>query len=339
MTIGILTGGGDAPGLNGIIESATRTLLNLGHQVVGIVDGFEGIYQQNTIPLNVENVTGLHAFAGTMLGTSSRSGTQGREDEFSKAYQKLGLDGLIVAGGDGTFRSLKDIRGLNLVGVPKTIDNDLPGTDATFGYDTACSVVSEACDQLRSTAKAHKRIIFIETMGRTAGWIALGGGMAAMADGILIPEKPLDLNTFKTFLEDKYQKQRGVIIVASEGTTLEESVKRELDKSGASVMVTDYGIGERLAKWTEEELKWEARHVVLGHLQRAEAPTTTDRFLTTAMGIVAARMAHKGQWGQAAVLRNGQVTPVKIESIMGEPRLIDAEHRWVKMAQALGIYI
>lgn len=339
MKIGILTGGGDAPGLNGIIESATRTLLNLGHDVLGIKDGFEGIYSHNVIPLNLKAVRGQHAFAGTLLGTSNRSGTEGREEEFQRAYKKLNLDGLIVAGGDGTFRCLKDIEGVRLIGVPKTIDNDLPGTDATFGYDTACSVVSEAIDSLRTTAIAHKRIIIIETMGRTAGWIALGGGMASMADAIMIPERPLNLNLFKNFLKEKHQTQRGIIVVASEGTTLEDDVKRELDKSGASVMVSDYGIGERLAKWIESEINWEARHIVLGHLQRSHPPSTTDRFLTTAMGIVAARLAHKGEWGKAAVFKNGQVTPVSIESIMGASRNVDPEHRWVKMAQALGIFI
>lgn len=339
MRIGILTGGGDAPGLNGIIESATRTLLNLGHEVLGVRDGFEGIYQGQVTPLYVKTVRGQHATAGTLLGTSSRSGTEGREQEFKDAYDRLGLSGLIVAGGDGTFRCLQAIKGIRIIGVPKTIDNDLPGTDATFGYDTACSVVSEAIDDLRTTAVAHKRIIIIETMGRTAGWIALGGGIASMADAILIPERPINLKSFKSFLNKKHKTQRGIIVVASEGATLEKNVQRELDKSGASVMVSDYGIGERLAKWIESEINWEARHVVLGHLQRSHPPTTTDRFLTAAMGIVAARMAHKGHWGQAAAFRGGQVTQVPLEDLMGPARNVDPDHRWVKMAQALGIYI
>ncbi len=325
--------------MNGIIEAASRTLLNLGHEVIGIEDGFEGVYAGKSISLTLDLVRGQHAFAGTMIGTSNRSGTEGREKEFKIAYDKFNLDGVIVAGGDGTFRCLEAIEGVKVIGVPKTIDNDLPGTDATFGYDTACSVVAEAIDDLRTTAIAHKRIIIIETMGRTAGWIALGGGMASMADAILIPERPLNLNRFRKFLKEKHKSQRGIIVVASEGATLEKDVQRELDKSGASVMVADYGIGERLAKWVEEEIQWEARHVVLGHLQRSHPPSTTDRFLTTAMGIVAARLAHKGEWGKAAVFKNGQVNPVPIKNIMGPARNVDPEHRWVKMAQALGIYI
>lgn len=334
-----MTGGGDAPGLNGIIEAATRTLLNLGHEVIGIRDGFEGIYNEDWIPLDYEIIRGQHAFAGTLLGTSNRSGTEGREEEFSAAYQRLKVAGLIVAGGDGTFRCLKEIKGVKIIGVPKTIDNDLSGTDATFGFDTACSVVSEAIDDLRTTATAHKRIIIIETMGRTAGWIALGGGMASMADAILIPERPLNLEDFKDFLIQKHRTQRGVIVVVSEGAILEEQVQREMDKSGASVMVADYGIGERLARWIENEIDWETRHIVLGHLQRSHPPSTTDRFLTTAMGIVAARLAHRGEWGKAAVYKNGQVSSVSLETIMGPARNVDPEHRWVKMAQALGIFI
>ncbi|MCB0378093.1 MAG: ATP-dependent 6-phosphofructokinase [Bdellovibrionales bacterium] len=340
MRIGILTGGGDAPGLNGIIEAATRTLINLGHEALGIRDGFEGIYNRDVVPLTIDAVRGVHAFAGTFVGTSNRSGTEGREEEFIKAYKELGIDGLIVAGGDGTFRCLKGLdHDVKLIGVPKTIDNDLPGTDATFGYDTACSVVSEAVDDLRTTATAHKRIIVVETMGRTAGWIALGGGMASMADAILIPERPVNLNQFKTFLKEKHKSQRGIIVVTSEGVTLEEGVERDMDKSGKSVMVHDYGIGQRLAQWVEKEIDWEARHIVLGHLQRSHPPTTTDRFLTTAMGIVAARLADQNQWGQAAVYKNGQIHPVALESITGEPRNVDPEHRWVKMVQALGIFI
>ena len=339
MRIGLLTGGGDAPGLNGIIEAASKTLLNLGHEVIGIQDGFEGIYGQNYLQLTHERIRGVHAFAGTLIGTSNRSGTEGREEEFKAAYKKLKIDGLIVAGGDGTFRCLQEIEGVKLIGVPKTIDNDLPGTDATFGYDTACSVVSKSIDDLRTTAVAHRRIIIIETMGRTAGWIALGGGMASMTDAILIPERPLNLSKFREFLQEKHKRQRGIIIVASEGATLETEVQRELDKSGASVMVSDYGIGERLAKWIESEIEWETRHVILGHLQRSAPPSTTDRFLTTAMGIVAARLAHKGEWGKAAVFKNGQVSPVPITDIMGPARNVDPDHRWVKMAQALGIYI
>lgn len=172
MRIGLLTGGGDAPGLNGIIEATSRALLLNKVDVVGICDGFEGVFKKNTIPINLKNLQGIHAQAGTFIGTSNRSGITGKEEEFLKKYKALKLDGLIVAGGDGTFRCLEPVSDkIKIIGVPKTIDNDLPGTDATFGYDTACSVVCDAVDSLRATAQAHKRVIVVEVMGRTAGWI------------------------------------------------------------------------------------------------------------------------------------------------------------------------
>jgi len=340
MRIGILTGGGDAPGLNGVIESATRTLLQLGHEPIGICDGFEGIYNNQTRKLTISDVEGQHAFAGTLLGTSSRSGTEGREQEFLEAYAKINLDGLIVAGGDGTFRCLQDLEAdLKIIGVPKTIDNDLPGTDATFGFDTACSVVAEAVDSLRTTARAHHRIIVVETMGRTAGWIALGGGMASMAHVILIPERPFDPQALKIYLEKKLNEKRGLIVVASEGVTLNEIVKRSKDKSGASDVVAEYGIGRRLSNWIEAQTGQEARHVVLGHLQRSHPPTTTDRFLTTAMGVTAARLAHDKKWGQAVTFKKGLVSETAIENLMGRPRTVAHDHRWVQMCQSLGIFI
>ena len=170
MRIGILTGGGDAPGLNGIIEASCRTLLKAGHQMIGIRDGFEGVFENQTLPIQLSQLEGIHHEAGTLLGTSNRCGTAGREEEFLKKFKKLKLDGLIVAGGDGTFAGLKAFNNeIKMIGAPKTIDNDLSGTEVTFGYDTACSVVATAVDDLRATANAHRRIIIVETMGRTAG--------------------------------------------------------------------------------------------------------------------------------------------------------------------------
>ena len=204
MRIGIMTGGGDAPGLNGIIEAAGSTLLKAGHQVIGILDGFEGIYGHNTVAIKPKSLRGLHGQAGTFLGTTNRCGIKGREDEFIAAYKALNLDGLVVAGGDGTFASLQRVKKhVPIIGIPKTIDNDLAGTDITFGYDTACSVVSDSVDALRATAEAHRRIIVVETMGRTAGWIALGGGLTSYADVILIPERPFDKSALLTYVQQK----------------------------------------------------------------------------------------------------------------------------------------
>jgi 6-phosphofructokinase 1 len=340
MRIGLLTGGGDAPGLNGVIEATSRTLLLNKVEVLGICDGFEGVFGNNIIPINRQNIEGIHAQAGTFIGTSNRSGIQGREKEFLKKYRQLKLDGLIIAGGDGTFRCLEPVKNeVKMIGVPKTIDNDLPGTDITFGYDTACAVVSDAVDSLRATAQAHKRVIVVEVMGRTAGWIAVGGGIASYADAIFIPEIKFDGGKFAAYLKERKKNSRGLVLVAAEGVVIGESVKRKKDKSGASEVVQDYGIGHRMSRWIEKEVGWESRSVVLGHLQRSRPPTTTDRFLTSAMGIKAAQMALQNKWNVAVVYRNGKVESAPLDDIMGAPRLVTKDHKWVKMAQALGLFI
>lgn len=340
MRIGLLTGGGDAPGLNGVIEAVSRTLLLNKVEVVGICDGFEGVFNRNVMEITMRNIQGIHCQAGTFIGTSNKSGIEGREKEFIKKYNDLKLDGIIVAGGDGTFRGLQQVKGkINMIGVPKTIDNDLPGTEATFGYDTACSVVADAVDSLRATAQAHKRVIVVEVMGRTAGWIAIGGGIASYADAIFIPELKFDGTTFRKFLKTKQKTERGLVIVVSEGVSIDGPVRRKKDKSGASVVVQDYGVGHRMSRWIESEVGWESRAVVLGHLQRSRVPTTTDRFLTTAMGIKAARLTLEKKWNQAVVFKGGRVTSTEIKEVMGAPRLVQKDHRWVQMAKAMGLFV
>ncbi len=341
MNIGIMTGGGDAPGLNGIIESATRTLIGNGHSVLGILDGFDGVFSGRTRDIRWADVMGIHADAGTFLGTSSRTKTEGRAAEFQAQFAKLKLDGLIAAGGDGTFIGLQKISpNLPLIGVPKTIDNDLQGTEITFGYDTACTVVADAVDALRKTADAHRRVMVVETMGRTAGWIALGGGLASYADAVLVPERPFSRDALKTYLNRRRAEGvRGLVVVISEAAKAagEDSVFTEVN--GAVHAIRYGGVAERLARWIESNTEWEARHVVLGHLQRSRAPTTTDRFLTAAVGIKAANLAMERKWGTAVVYRGGRILEAPISDIQGPPRMIDPEHRWVKHCQSLGIFI
>jgi 6-phosphofructokinase 1 len=341
VKIGILTGGGDAPGLNGIIEACSKTLLKAGHQVLGIHDGFEGVFSGDTRLLTWDQVEGAHGMAGTLLGTSNKSGTSGRESEFVKKYKEMELDGLIACGGDGTFTALKTFHNeINLLGVPKTIDNDLSGTDITFGYDTACSVVAEAVDSLRATANAHKRIIVVETMGRTAGWIALGGGLASYADAILIPERPFDKQDLVSFVKRRKSHQRGFLCVIAEGAHPKgEDPQIAFQVPGSPQPERFGGISHRLSRWLEKETGWEAREVVLGHLQRSRPPTTTDSFLTAAMGVEIARLAIAKKWGFGAAYRDGQVINVPITDFMGPARLVEPNHRWVKLVQALGGYI
>ncbi len=343
MRIGLLTGGGDAPGLNGIIEAASRTLLGCGHSVIGIRDGFEGVFRNRVRDIEWNDINGIHAVAGTFLGTSNQSKVDGREAEFQSQFAKLNLDGLIAAGGDGTFIGLKSVApNLPIIGVPKTIDNDLQGTEVTFGYDTACTVVADAVDALRNTADAHHRVMVVETMGRTAGWIALGGGLASYADAILIPERPFDRGELAKFLTRRRgDGLPGMVVVVSEAAkaVAEDAVYTETVAGGAIHTVRFGGVAERLARWIEEATEWEARHVVLGHLQRSRAPTTTDRFLTGAMGIRAAHLAMEKRWGSAVVYRGGQVVEAKLSEIQGPPRTVAPDHRWVKHCQDLGIFI
>ena len=342
MRFGLLTGGGDAPGLNGIIESATKTLLDKGHSVIGVHDGVEGIFEGRAAELTRSQVDGIHDHAGTILGTSNRCGTRGRESEFVSSYNRLKLDGLIVAGGDGTFRGLADFKkSIPFIGVPKTIDNDLAGTDVTFGYDTACSVVAKAVNSLRHTADAHKRLIFIETMGRNAGHIALGGGLAGYADAILIPERPFQFDKLISFIKSRRQQgQRDLIVVVAEGASpvdgdkmISHGVKNSPDQERLG------GIAELLAKKSESFLGEESRHVVLGHLQRSASPTTTDRFLCLSMGVTAAHLADQGQWYRAAAYREGKVTTVPVEDFFGPIKTVASQHEWIANAQSVGIFV
>ncbi len=343
MRIGLLTGGGDAPGLNGVLESVSRCLLKQGHELVGILDGFEGVFDGKQRPIGLHDVEGMHNFAGTFLGTSNKTGTQGREKEFLEKFRALRLDGLVAAGGDGTFAGLKSFASeVPMIGVPKTIDNDLAGTDVTFGYDTACSVVAESVDALRATADAHRRVIVVETMGRTAGWIALGGGLASYADVILIPERPFDPARLSAHIKSVKAsgRRRGLMVVVAEGARqVGGTVHVAFEVAGSPQAERFGGIGHWLARWIEKETAWESRDVVLGHLQRARSPTTTDRFLTLSMGVQVAEMVRDGAWNQAVVMRGGQITRAPIQELMAPPKLVSERHRWVRMAEELGLWL
>ena len=346
MRIGILTGGGDAPGLNGVVEATTRVLLQNGIEVVGIRDGFEGIFDSKVVLLRPENVQGSHALAGSLLGASNKSRIKGREKEFLQKYKALRLDGLIALGGDGTFAALSNVydeesnSSIKLIGVPKTIDNDLAGTEFTFGYDTACGVVAEAVESLRATAETHSRIFVVETMGRTSGWIALGGGLAAYADAILLPEFPFDRDGLVEFLKAKKANgQRGLVIVVAEGSYAKgDSPSVHFQVKGSPQPERYGGFSFELSRFLEERTQWESRNLVLGHLQRSRFPTTTDRFLTLSMGVRAAHMALSGQWGQAVVYRQGQVIQAPLKDLMQPARLIQPDHHWLTLAQSLDIW-
>lgn len=340
--IGLMTGGGDAPGLNGIIEAVVRSLRSEPIEIVGIQDGFEGVFDRKAISLSADAVWGQHQQAGSILGASNKSRVKGREQEFVSGYKHLKLDGLIAAGGDGTFEGLSFVKDqIKVIGVPKTIDNDLSGTDVTFGYDTACTVVAKSVQALRATAETHRRFILVEAMGRTAGWIALGGGLAAYADVILIPERPFSRELLKKYLKEKMDKgRRGLLAVVAEGAKAHgEQAKVAFHVKDSPQSERFGGLAESLARWAEAEVGWESRHVVLGHLQRSEYPTMNDRLLTLQMGAEVAKAVTENDWNKAIVIRQGQIARAPISDLMQPPRLVSSQHPWVEIAQKIGIFI
>lgn len=341
MKIGILTGGGDAPGLNGVIESATKFLNKNGADVIGIMDGFEGVFNLNTITLDSYKVDGAYQTAGTILGTSNKRGIGDDAEEFIEKFNQLGLDGLIAAGGDGTFKALGEVASkVNILGIPKTIDNDLAGTDMTFGHYTACSLISKSIATLKHSANAHKRVMILETMGRTAGWLALNGGRAGYSDAILIPEKELNFKELVSYCKSKLSEgKRGLVICTSEGVKYngKTSVKKIVE--GAPEKERLGGISEILAQALEEELSIECRNVILGHLQRSEPPEIFDKLFSMELGSKAAELALSGEWNKGLAYKNCGIKAVNLKEFSAPPRLIEQQNNGVEQAKHLGIFM
>lgn len=342
MRVGILTGGGDAPGLNSVIETCVRHLEKSQIEVLGILDGFEGLFQQNCQPLSSKNILGIHSLAGTYLGASNQSSIKGREAEFLQKYRSLNLDGLLVCGGDGTFAALKSLaQSIPIIGLPKTIDNDIAGSEVSFGYDTACEVIVQSVEALRATAEAHRRVFLIETMGRTTGWLALRSGLAAYADVILLPEMSFDRQALKDFvLARKAEGRRSLVCVVAEGAFAQgeaETVSFEVAQSPKSERLG--GITYELARWLEKETGWSSRNMVLGHLQRARSPSVTDQVLTRELGLKAAQLAVAGVWNQAVLVKDGRVTHDQLSVFMQGTRNVPHGHPWIQRARDLNIFI
>lgn len=341
MKVGIMTGGGDAPGLNGVIESATKYLNQNGVEVVGIVDGFEGIFDLNTIDLNRSRVDGAYQTSGTILGTSNKRGIGEDAEEFIEKFNELGLDGLIAAGGDGTFQALGAVSDkINILGIPKTIDNDLAGTDMTFGHHTASSLISKSIATLKHSANAHKRVMILETMGRTAGWLALNGGRAGYSDAILLPEKELDMQAFVADCKEKLSNgRRGLVICVSEGVKYQgkSSIKKIVE--GAPEQERLGGISDILANALEKELSVECRNVILGHLQRSEPPEIFDQLFSMELGAKAAELAIEGVWNKGLAYKNCGIKSVELKEFCAPPRRVNLDIEEVRHARGLGIYI
>ncbi len=332
MKIGILTGGGDCPGLNAVIRAVVTKGEEFGYTFVGIKDGWRGLLTAHTIELNSNLVEDIIHIGGTMLGTSRTNPLKEKSDEtlLLKNIKKLNIDALVCIGGDDTLgvaAKLHD-KGINTVGVPKTIDNDLFGTDFTFGFDTAVEIVTENLDRLRTTTESHSRVMVVEVMGRHAGWIAAYGGMAGGADMILVPEKPFTMDEVTDIINKRKKSGKNFsIIVASEGAVPKESEKF-ITKSGdvdAFGNVRLGGISEMIAKEVEKRTGIETRNVVLGHIQRGGSPTARDRVLATQFGVRAIELIHENSFGRMAALQGNVITDVSLEEAAGKTKTLDME--------------
>jgi ATP-dependent phosphofructokinase / diphosphate-dependent phosphofructokinase len=318
MRIGVLTGGGDSPGLNAVIRAVVRKGIGVyGHEFVGFRDGWKGPLDKLTSPLGILEVRGILPRGGTILGSSRTNPfkVEGGVDRVRENLHELGVDALIAIGGEDTLgvaTRLYEI-GVNVVGVPKTIDNDLSATDYTFGFDTALNIAMEAIDRLHTTAESHHRALIVEVMGRHAGWIALEAGMAGGANVILIPEQPFSIERVCAYVESRFQSHYAPIIVAAEGATPDGGENIHLDKGlDAFGHVRLGGIGEWLASEIEKRTGKEARTTVLGHIQRGGTPTAFDRVLATRFGLHAIDAVHEADWGKMVALRATDIIRVPL---------------------------
>lgn len=329
--LGILTGGGDCPGLNPVIRAAVRKAFVEGYEVLGIKFGWKGLIEDDVMPLDLHSVSGILPKGGTILGTS-RTNPYKKEGDLKRLkdnYKKHQLDALIAVGGEDTLgvanKLLKE--GLNIVGVPKTIDNDLSETDYTFGFDTALNIAMECIDRLHTTAESHNRIMVAEVMGRHAGWIAVHAGIAGGADVILIPEVPIDVDEVCSLIKRRHERGKNFsIVVVAEGAKFKEGqevlMAEKLDEFGH---VRLGGIGQILGELIEKNTGYETRVTVLGHIQRGGSPTAFDRVLGTRFGVKAVELVKDGKFGEMVSLQGNKVVSVSIEKAVGKLKTVDMD--------------
>jgi 6-phosphofructokinase 1 len=313
----MLTGGGDCPGLNAVIRAVVhKGVLHYGDEFIGFMEGWRGVLDDRTMPLSMKTMTGMLHRGGTIL-RSSRTNVKkipGGFEQCLKVLQDEKLDALIAMGGDDTQSISVELakRGVNVVGVPKTIDNDLSGTDVCFGFDTAVMIATEAVDRLHSTTEAHSRVQVVEVMGRDAGWIAVTAGIAGGADVILTPEKPIDMDDVLRLLRARWEcGKKFAIVVVAEGAKLDSFGHARLS-----------GIGQVLAEEIEKRTGYETRSVNLGHTQRGGTPTAYDRMLATRYGMAAIDMVHQGKFGRMAVLKGTKICDIAIADAVASPRTV-----------------
>jgi len=333
MRIGILTGGGDCPGLNAVIRAVTRKGIQEGDNILGILHGWKGMITGQHEELTLRAVSGLIHRGGTILHTSRTNPFKEEKggEKVVGTFNRLGLDALVAIGGEDTlgvaYRLFSEYK-LPVVGVPKTIDNDLSGTDVTFGFDTAVSIATEAIDRLHTTAESHDRVMVLEVMGRHAGWIAVHSGMAGGADVILIPEKPFDLDEVAESISARHARGKSFsIVVVAEGARLDTKTDEGLVKQTEALDEFGHvrlgGIGHFLAKEIEERTGFETRVTVLGHVQRGGSPTAHDRVLATLFGVRAHDLVRVGRFGMMAAMVKGRIGEVPLEEAVKELKTVD----------------
>lgn len=336
MKIGVLTGGGDCPGLNAVIRAVVRKSLQYGHEVIGIREGWRGLLDNNYCKLDREAISGILHRGGTIIGTSRTNiyKVPNGEETVKKNMEANGIEALIAVGGEDTLGIASKLfkAGVKVVGVPKTIDNDLNATDYTFGFDTAVNIATEAIDRLHTTAEAHNRVMVVEVMGRHAGWIAIHSGIAGGADIILVPEKPFNIDNVCDVIKKRHESGKSFsIVVVSEGAKIQ--TEEQTDKDGSFILsslkkdafghVKLGGIGNVVAEEIEKRTGFETRATILGYIQRGGSPTAFDRVLATRYGVFAADLVNNGYWGKMAALRGKDIVAVDLADATGTLKTVD----------------
>ncbi len=329
--IGILTGGGDCPGLNAVIRGVVQKCLMHDIEVFGLQKGWMGALTGEGESLSFDEVEDIHTLGGTILGSSRTNvmKVDNGPEKVRETMKRLDLEGIVAVGGDDTLGVANKLQkmGMNMIGVPKTIDNDLSCTDYTFGFDTASNIAAEAIDRLHTTAKSHSRCIVVEVMGRHTGWIAITAGMASGAHIILIPEFPKSIDEVISTIEDRRRRGKNYSIVCvAEGFELEDTKHDNVEKDAfGNARLEKKEIGHKLAKMIEEKTGMETRAVVLGHLQRGGSPSSFDRVLGTKMGVKAAELVVENRYGNMVALQGNKVVPVELDKAVNEQKKVDDE--------------
>jgi len=348
--IGVLTGGGDAPGLNAVIRAVVKAGCNAGMEVIGLEDSFDGLLDRSrTRRLSPHDVTGILRLGGTILGTTNRgnpfeypteAGKADYSDRVVETFGQMGLDALVVIGGDGTLAIAHQfyLKGIPVVGVPKTIDNDIVGTTSCFGFDTAVSFAADAIDRLHTTAQSHKRVMVVEVMGRYAGWIALHAGMAGGADVILVPEIPYDIEKVAAHIRrrDEWGANFSIVVVA-EGARPIGGAMTVRTAATPGVVERLGGIGEQLTAALQQMTGKESRNVVLGHLQRGGSPTSFDRVLATRFGAKAVELVRRGVFGRMVANNPPDIVHIPLADVVGRCKTVPLDYDLLTAARAIGV--